>query len=61
MLLFIITDEPPVVKSVFYLYHYMINKRNPTNANEQKLKKAQRELTHTKKRNTNTFKARSVN
>ena len=29
----------------------LCNKRNPTNANAQKLKKAQRELTHTKKQN----------
>ena len=28
-----------------------LNKRNPTNTNAQKLKKDQRELTHTKKNN----------
>ena len=35
----------------------LLNKRNPTNANVQKLKKAQRELTHSRK---NTFKAKSI-
>ena len=38
----------------------LLYKRNPTNANAQKFKKAQRELIHTKKKNKNTFKVRSI-
>ena len=37
----------------------LLNKRNPTRVNVQKLKKAQQELTHSKK-NKNTFKMRSM-
>ena len=36
------------------------NKRNPTNANAQKLKKVQRVPTHTKKNKLNTFKVKST-
>ena len=36
----------------------LCNKRNPTNTNVQKLKKAQRELTNANKKNT--FKVRSI-
>ena len=38
----------------------LCNKRNPTNANAQKLKKEQRELIHTKKNKKNAFKMRSI-
>ena len=34
--------------------------RNPTNANAPKPEKAKREVTHTKKNNYNTFKAKSI-
>ena len=40
---------------------FLTNIRNPTNANAQKLKKAQRELTHTKQSKNNRFKVRSMN
>ena len=39
----------------------LLNKRNPTNAKAQKVKKAKRKLTHTKKNNKNIFKVRSIN
>ena len=37
----------------------LLNKKNSTNANAQKLKKPI-ELTYTKKNNKNTFKAKSI-
>ena len=38
----------------------LCNKRNPTNANAQKRKKAQSELTHTKKNIQDTSKTRLI-
>ena len=40
--------------------HPKLNKRNPTNANAQKLKKAKRDITLTKKKNKNTYTATSI-
>ena len=39
---------------------FLLNKRNPTNTNVQKLKKAHRELKHSKKNKKNTCLARSM-
>ena len=38
----------------------LLNKRNPTNADAQELKKAQRQQSQTKKSIKNTFKAKSI-
>ena len=38
----------------------LLNKRNPTNSNVQQHKKPQRELTHIKINDKNTFKAESI-
>ena len=38
----------------------LLNKRNPIHANAQKLKKSQRELTHTERNNNNTFNAKLI-
>ena len=38
----------------------LCNKRKPTRTNVKKLKKTQRELTHTKRNKKNTFKIRSI-
>ena len=41
-----VTEKRDTMKNVF-----LLNKRNPTNVNMQKLEKAQSELEHTKKNN----------
>ena len=52
---FAIRKKRDVVKT-----SHLCNKRNPTNANAQKLKKAQTELKHSRKNKENIFKTKSI-